>query len=69
MGPVAGLVLQFNNMSPQDRMNTKVLNISLLGNVVQESGICCMILTITAGSFCIFPLFLLCCDCYIKTIS
>jgi hypothetical protein len=34
-GPAAGLVLQFNNMSPQDKQNAKVLMITLMGNVVQ----------------------------------
>lgn len=68
-GAAAAFVQQFNNMSDADKMSTKVMNIRLVGAVIQEPSICCFVMTIVAGGFCIFPTFLLCCSCYQKAVG
>lgn len=68
-GPWPLFMAQWNNLSPQDRANVKIINVQIHGEVVQQPKVCCFICTAVAGGFFIFPLCLLCCDCYKKFIS
>lgn len=45
------------------------MNINIIGDVVQESGVCCFVMTIVSSGFCFFPAFFICCDFYQKAIA
>lgn len=68
-GAAAPLLLQLANLSPQDRQAVKVINVQVVGDVVQESNICCMIMNMVAAGFCIFPAFTICCSCFQRAIG
>lgn len=68
-GPLAPFVMQFNNLTAEERLGVKVFNVTILGDIIQEAAVCCLISTLVFGGCCIFPLFLLCCDCYRKAVA
>lgn len=41
----------------------------MAGDTIQEAGMCCIIMTMISGGFCIFPLFCLCFNCYKKAVG
>lgn len=63
-GPLAGFIVQFYRLTPEEKQATKVFNIQINGDIVQESKPCCLLSTIILGGFFILPIFLLCCDCF-----
>lgn len=65
-GPYAPFAKMFDNLSPEEKNNIKVFNLSLLADIVQEPNMCCMIMNMVAAGFCIFPAFFICCPFFVK---
>lgn len=68
-GPLGPFVLQFNNITAEERLGVKILNMTITGDMIQEASSCCVLATIIAGGCCILPIFLFCCNCYKQAVS
>lgn len=67
-GTLPQLVLQFNNLTPDEKLQVKQLNLAIDGDTIQEVAMCCLCLNLMLGCF-IFPLFVMCCQCTREVIS
>lgn len=67
-GKLPQFVLQFNNLTPEERSQIKTLNVSLEGEILLEPAACCAIMNLMSGC-CIIPVLLMCCDCTKQVLS
>lgn len=68
-GLLPEFILKFNNLSAEDRLKVKKLNVGLKGDTLQEPAICCTIMNFVATGICVFPIFLMCCKCTRKVLT
>lgn len=61
-------VLQEQSLAQGQNTPLQQISITLIGNKVQASNECCYTATLLSGSFCILPLFLMCCMCWKKIV-
>lgn len=63
-GSAAGLLAQFNQLTVEQRNSIQNITLALPGNQVQEEAVCCKVTTMVLGGILIFPLCIMCCNCY-----
>lgn len=62
------LMMQPMQMSPVPNPTVNQLNITVVGAKTNTFGTCCYTMTVVSGSFCILPLFFMCCPWWKKIV-